>query len=1003
MRKSLFKRTCRFRVLTVVLLVLGAVVLEMETEPVSASVSVTAVKATAGFTHGCAVMSDGTVRCFGRNGDGQLGNGTTSTSQSVALVSGITNAVDVAVNPGNSDSVNRSCALLSNGEIHCWGVNYANGYSYMGTGDSVVRYLLPTPVCATGSTSAGTCVPLTNAIQMSLDQHGGCAVTSTNPSSTLDNRVVCWGNTGNVSLNTSLVCTSGSQSANNCVELTKATKIDSNTYSRCAITSDNQVYCWGSNGDGQLGRESITPSTTWAAAPMTDGGTPISDAIDVAMGGRSVCIIRQPISPSTTNRIQCVGDLYYGHLGDGVADQTNNARRITWRDICGHSRSVPSTSSCSTTQLPGSPTRLVGGSVAMCAYIQSGYSNNESGWSCWNGGASGGLGLYLARPSSSNGTVYGYIGQICSSSSGYSASGECDSGKRFAATEVDMSGSTLCGVESGLVYCWGMGQGGSIVGQNSWVYYPYLIPMGKSLRFVATPTAADPNVAFAQQPRIQLVESNGQDVSTSGVTVTASLVAVSGSGTLGGTTTATTNASGVATFTDLSISATGTYVVNFSTSAYGTIGQRLVVVQLQSRTLTITTSYSSSYLFNASIPSVSATASAGSGSISYTSLTQGVCTVNVSTGVVSIVDDGVCTVRAAIASDGTYVSATSTTASFTVNRISRSISIDVNSYSSSYTLPATGPTLQSVVSAGGGSVTFTSSNSSVCQVGVSTGVVTFLGGGTCTLTASVVASGAYAAATSPSVSITVNGTPATTTTVAPTTTIASNNTTAPRNSVAPSNSTPTTNPTASPVTPVDGAGVSTSTTSTTTTTTTLAPLDVPEVEDTSGAVVVDGKRVEATVTRDNNQLIVSAGSFRARISAVKRDGGRAPLDSEGRLRILVGDSIEVDVDGFASASAVEVRMYSEPVLLGRSQVDKAGDLIASYEVPDTVEDGRHTVVMVGTSAADQKLTFALPVFVGEESTGPSAVAVTVWVLLSLAVIGGLLIPAFLRRRRRDNA
>ncbi len=253
--------------------------------------------------------------------------------------------------------------------------------------------------------------------------------------------------------------------------------------------------------------------------------------------------------------------------------------------------------------------------------------------------------------------------------------------------------------------------------------------------------------------------------------------------------------------------------------------------------------------------------------------------------------------------------------------------------------------------------------------------------------------------------VTIDTTVATTvpsSTVSPATSVAPTNTTAPSNTVAPSNSTPTTNPTASPVTPVDGAGVSTSTTSTTTTTT-LAPIEVPDVEDTSSALVINGKRVEATVTRDNNQLIVSAGSFRARISAVKRDGGRAPLDSEGRLRILVGDSIEVDVDGFASASAVEVRMYSEPVLLGRSQVDKAGDLIASYEVPDTVDDGRHTVVMVGESAANQKLTFALPVFVGEESTGPSAVAVTVWVLLSLAVIGGLLIPAFLRRRRRDNA
>lgn len=63
--------------------------------------------------------------------------------------------------------------------------------------------------------------------------------------------------------------------------------------------------------------------------------------------------------------------------------------------------------------------------------------------------------------------------------------------------------------------------------------------------------AAQSGVAFAQQPVVQLQDGAGNPVSQSGVVVTA--VIASGGGTLNGTTTATTNSSGTATFTDLAI------------------------------------------------------------------------------------------------------------------------------------------------------------------------------------------------------------------------------------------------------------------------------------------------------------------------------------------------------------------------------------------------------------------------------------------------------------------
>ena len=130
------------------------------------------------------------------------------------------------------------------------------------------------------------------------------------------------------------------------------------------------------------------------------------------------------------------------------------------------------------------------------------------------------------------------------------------------------------------------------------------------------------------------------------------------------------------------------------------------------------------------------------------------CTVGSSTGVVSFVGAGTCTLRVAIASDGTYDSATSSLISFSILS-SRTIAIDSGSYSASYNRYATAPTLTSTTSAGSGTKTYTSTTSSVCTVGSSTGVVSFVGAGTCTLRVAIASDGSYDSATSSTVSLTV--------------------------------------------------------------------------------------------------------------------------------------------------------------------------------------------------------------------------------------------------------
>ena len=87
-----------------------------------------------------------------------------------------------------------------------------------------------------------------------------------------------------------------------------------------------------------------------------------------------------------------------------------------------------------------------------------------------------------------------------------------------------------------------------------------------ALAVTTQPSSSAANAAaFAQQPAVRLVDSGGNTVATSGVTLTAAIA--TGGGTLGGTLTATTDAAGIATFTDLSITGTtGNRTLSFSSS-----------------------------------------------------------------------------------------------------------------------------------------------------------------------------------------------------------------------------------------------------------------------------------------------------------------------------------------------------------------------------------------------------------------------------------------------------
>src|SRR5207247_8952141 len=78
-------------------------------------------------------------------------------------------------------------------------------------------------------------------------------------------------------------------------------------------------------------------------------------------------------------------------------------------------------------------------------------------------------------------------------------------------------------------------------------------------------SSASSGVAFTPQPVVQVQDASGNPVSKSGDVVTATIASGPADATLGGTTTATTNGGGTASFTNLAISGpTGTYTLSFA-------------------------------------------------------------------------------------------------------------------------------------------------------------------------------------------------------------------------------------------------------------------------------------------------------------------------------------------------------------------------------------------------------------------------------------------------------
>ncbi|MEX2159358.1 MAG: hypothetical protein WEB04_08150, partial [Dehalococcoidia bacterium] len=239
-----------------------------------------------GLLHSCALTGAGDVRCWGNNFHGQIGNNQVGTLVTVpaAAVSLGGDAASIAAGDWHS------CAVTGAGAAKCWGENL-NGQ--IGNGLFGVNQPSPASVIRLGG----------SAVDIAGGERHTCAVLSSGA-------IACWGRndfgqlgTGSSGpLQTTPVGVAGLQGA--------ANAIAAGGNHNCAVAAGSSVWCWGSNGSGELGDGTMITR----AAPVEVAE--LIDTLAVAAGLSHSCAL------DVVGRLSCWGNNADGQLGDGTQDSS---------------------------------------------------------------------------------------------------------------------------------------------------------------------------------------------------------------------------------------------------------------------------------------------------------------------------------------------------------------------------------------------------------------------------------------------------------------------------------------------------------------------------------------------------------------------------------------------------------------------------------------------------------------------------------------------------------
>lgn len=264
----------------------------------------------------CAIANS-KIYCWGRNNKGTVGNNSTTNVSTPTLVS-TTNLGSsyVATKLSTSGSRSYNMCAIADSKAWCWGNNEAGQIGNNTSGSTNI--LIPTKVYDSGVLSGKTVTSI------SQDGYYNGSAAYTHVCVVASGAAYCWGdnnygqlgrspNSPNRTADSSVpvaVYTSGALSGKT------ITDVVAGLIHSCALTSDNQVYCWGYNGSGQLGDGTNTTRYV-PVAIYTGGGLSGQNVVAIGGGANRGCAITDGYQSF------CWGLNTDGQLGDGTQTSRN--------------------------------------------------------------------------------------------------------------------------------------------------------------------------------------------------------------------------------------------------------------------------------------------------------------------------------------------------------------------------------------------------------------------------------------------------------------------------------------------------------------------------------------------------------------------------------------------------------------------------------------------------------------------------------------------------------
>lgn len=217
----------------------------------------------AGYAHTCIARASASMKCWGSNLYGELGDGTTTYRNAPTEIKGLTNVARMSLGR------NRTCIRKDKERsAWCWGALH----TYMAPPrplplGSTGRSRLSAPTKAFKDTTAPESIlSLSGSLDISLGDQQLCTIK--------EGRVAwCW--------------TPYEDLAASSVDgIADLTEIAVGSAHACARKADGSVWCWGVNTSGQLGKGKIDPvEDTWGAVRVIG----LSNVAEIAAAGNSSC------------------------------------------------------------------------------------------------------------------------------------------------------------------------------------------------------------------------------------------------------------------------------------------------------------------------------------------------------------------------------------------------------------------------------------------------------------------------------------------------------------------------------------------------------------------------------------------------------------------------------------------------------------------------------------------------------------------------------------------